>query len=239
MDLINPNWPAPSTIRALTTTRNKGNLAKHVGDSIDNVTQNRLALVRTLKLPTEPVWLEQTHSTDVINIDDYTALTPPIADAAIATKPHRVCVVMTADCLPILLCNRGGTQVAAIHAGWRGLANGIIERTVQRLTNDPTELLAWLGPAIGPTKFEVSQDVLQHFTGQASEAAQAFTQKPGSLEKWYADLYLLSKQRLSSIGVTEVYGGDYCTYSDEKNFYSYRRDGGITGRMATLIWLSS
>jgi YfiH family protein len=246
MKLIKPSWPAPENIFAYSTTRNTGNsqspyasfnLAEHVGDIPEHVAHNRHLLMQAAELPAKPIWLQQVHGTDVININDYFSEVPPVADGAIATKPHRVCVVMTADCLPILLCNKMGTKVAAVHAGWRGLANGIIERTIAQLTEDPSELLAWLGPAIGPDCFEVSAEVLQPFINHDPQAAQAFRRKPDTLEKWLGSLYILSKQRLYAKGITEVYGGEYCTFLDENNFYSYRRDQGVTGRMATLIWL--
>lgn len=245
MQYLKPNWPAPHNILALSTTRQEGhsaapygsfNLARHVGDLDKNVEKNRLLLTESLQLSSDPIWLEQVHSNQVVNIDEDQPC-PITADAAIATTPHRICVVMTADCLPILLCNQKGTKVAAIHAGWRGLAHGIIENTIHQLGEPPTELLAWLGPAIGPSKYEVSQDFFNTFMDQDVKNELAFQYQ--STDKWLANLYLLATHRLMALGLKHIYGGEYCTYSDEKNFYSYRRDQGVTGRIATLIWLNA
>lgn len=245
MQFIKPNWPAPDNIRAYTTTRldedsssslGNFNLGKHLGDDIDQVEKNRNLIVSELNLPCQPTWLIQTHGTTVVNIDHEASNS---ADAAIATSPNRVCVVMTADCLPVLICDKKGTKVAAIHAGWRGLANGILENTIQSLNEEGSNLMAWLGPAIGPSKFEVSEDVLNVFLTKDPQAKLAFVDKVQSPGKWLANIYTLARQRLNTLGLTDVYGGEYCTYTDEKFFYSYRRDQGITGRMATLIWLSA
>lgn len=247
MQLIKPNWPAPANIHAYTTTRDQGysqrafanfNLAKNVGEDSATVEKNRDLLGSQLALPSSPVWLSQIHSTNVINIDQDL---PEIiqADAAIATLPNRVCAIMTADCLPLLLCNQQGTKVAAVHAGWRGLANGIVENTVLELQEPGEQLMAWLGPAIGPLAFEVSADVLEAFVQNDSKAVSAFKARDDKPGKWLANLYDLARQRLQNMGLSHIYGGEYCTFSDEKKFYSYRRDQGITGRMATLIWLSA
>lgn len=248
MQFIKPIWPAPQHVYAYTTTRQQGvsshpyasfNLAQHVGDDEGNVTRNRLLLHETLTLPSNPIWLEQVHSNKVITIHQNSTTKNPIADAAITNNPETVCVVMTADCLPILICDVGGKQVGAIHAGWRGLANGVIENTIQAMDEPPSQLLAWLGPAIGPEVFEVSEDVLQRFVAQDPQAITAFEIRSGVKNKWLANIYLLATRRLNALGLTAVFGGEYCTYSDQKNFYSYRRDHGITGRMATLIWFSA
>lgn len=248
MQLIKPEWPAPSNIHAYTTTREDGyspppyaslNLGKSVHDDASFVSKNRELLISFLGLPSEPVWLKQVHSNKVINIDQLSSTIQPEADAAITTVSNRVCIVTTADCLPVLICNRSGTKAAAIHAGWRGLANGIIENTLTELQEPGEQLLAWLGPAIGPTQFEVSQDVVTAFVEKDPQAQAAFTPKAATPGKWLGNLYLLATQRLQNHDLINIYGGNHCTYCDEKNFYSYRRDQGITGRMATLIWLSA
>jgi len=238
-EFIFPDWPAPKNIKAVTTTRIGGhsqvpfdsfNLAAHVDDDPDTITQNRKTLITTLQLPAEPVWLEQVHSAIVID----TSTQDRKADASVATQTGCVCAVMTADCLPVLFCNQQGTQVAAAHAGWRGLADGILESTVKTMKSPANELMAWLGPAIGPDVFEVGDEVRDAFINYLPQAEQAFRQtRPGH---WLADLYLLARQRLAQQGITEIYGGDFCTYTEKKRFYSYRRDG-KTGRMASLIWM--
>ena len=237
-DLITPNWPAPPQIKAYTTTRKAGhsqipyssfNLATHVGDDMKTVLANRATLKKSLLLPSEPIWLEQTHSIKTVN-----AIPTNInyqADASYTNTIGQVCVILTADCMPVLFCDRKGTKVAAIHAGWRGLANGILEEVLQHFT---TEVLVWLGPAIGPQKFEVGEEVYKIFTDFLPQAAEAF--KLIDNKHWLADLYLLARQRLANQGVTSVFGGNFCTYSEPERFYSYRRDK-VTGRMASLIWL--
>ncbi|WP_035061823.1 peptidoglycan editing factor PgeF [Andreprevotia chitinilytica] len=239
-DWIVPDWPAPARVRSLVTTRTGGlsappytslNLGDHVGDDPAAVAANR-ARVRQ-QLPAEPLWLTQVHGTHVA--DALTAPQASEADAIVAHQPGAVCAIMTADCLPVLLCNRNGTVVGAAHAGWRGLCDGVIETTAQSMNVPGEEVLAWLGPAIGPEKFEVGDEVRAAFVANDLAAAQAF--KPGAQAgKWLADIYLLARQRLAAIGVTAVYGGDFCTVSDAERFFSYRRDK-ITGRMASLIWL--
>jgi YfiH family protein len=238
-NFIIPNWPAPANIKALQTTRTGGlsqdpysslNFGDHVGDDALTVARNRQLL--NPFVPTEPLWLKQTHSTIVVNAALTSCL--PEADAAYSKQKNIVCAVMTADCLPILLCDKTGTTVAAIHAGWRGLLDGVVESTIKALEIAPQNLLAWLGPAIGPTAFEVGRDVYDGFIHQDAKSAQAFTVK-NEPYKWLADIYLLARLRLQSLGVKQIYGGDYCTYTNEEKFFSFRRDGG-TGRMATLIW---
>lgn len=239
-DWIIPDWPAPAAVRACVTTREGGvslapytslNLGNHVGDVPAHVAQNR-ARVRAA-LPTEPLWLKQTHGLQVANAAQAQAETE--ADASVARQPDQVCAVMTADCLPVLFCDQAGTVVGAAHAGWRGLADGILEQTVAAMQVPPGQIMAWLGPAIGSDKFEVGEDVLAVFVADLPDALAAFqTIKP---DKWLADIYQLARLRLARLGVHQVYGGGLCTYTDATRFYSYRRDG-VTGRMASLIWLA-
>lgn len=238
---IQPNWPAPATVKAYTTTRQGGvsgapfnnfNLGDHVGDDDNAVAQNRLLLRNTLQLLAEPKWLKQIHSTQVILAEQITADTQ--ADAAYTRQAKVVCAILTADCLPMLICDRAGTIVAAVHAGWRGLASGIIEQTIQTLQTPPADLLIWLGPAIGADVYEVGAEVRAQFITADPLAEQAF--KANANQRWLANMYLLATLRLKHCGVTAIYGGDYCTYSDPERFFSYRRDG-QTGRIASLIWL--
>ena len=246
--LITPDWPAPANVRALQTTRQGGissppydslNLGGHVGDAPLRVTRNRLSL--NSLLPGEPVWLEQVHGTVVANAD--MAGCAPGADACIARRSAsalrpdsgQVCVVMTADCLPVLLCDRQGTVVGAAHAGWKGLAAGVIEATVQAMGVPPQEMMAWLGPAISQSAFEVGEDVRAAFVKADPQAAAAFVSGKES-GKYLADIYALARLRLSALGITDIYGGDRCTYSEPEQFFSYRRDG-VTGRQGTFIWL--
>jgi hypothetical protein len=237
-DFIIPDWPAPASVHALQTTRQGGfsaapfdslNLGSHVGDNPLQVEKNRQHLANAL--PSEPIWLEQVHGTHVIHAEH--ANCSPTADACVAHAAKAVCVVMTADCLPVLLCDQAGTVVAAAHAGWRGLAAGVIESTVDAMQVPPVQLLAWLGPAIGPQAFEVGPEVREIFMQHDTNAELAF--KPHA-DKYLADIYTLARQRLGALGVTAVYGGQYCTFSDQARFFSYRRDG-RTGRMASMIWL--
>lgn len=239
--MIYPDWPAPARVRALTTTRQGGvsaapfdslNLAAHVGDRDDAVRRNRQLLRQRLQLPAEPVWLEQVHGRSVVACDSAVGL--PVADAGCARCAGVVCVVLTADCLPVLFCDRHATRVAAAHAGWRGLAGGVLESTLEALDVAPRELLVWLGPAIGPRAFEVGAEVREAFVGQHPEAREAFSARPEG--RWLADLYRLARIRLAARGVSSVYGGGLCTFGDPARFFSYRRDG-VTGRMASLIWL--
>lgn len=239
---LTPNWPVPSHVHAASTLRTGGvsappfdtlNLGAHVGDSADAVKTNRQRVRDALRLPTEPCWLEQVHGTSVVEAGSYPV--PPKADACIARSAGQVCVVMTADCLPVLFCSRAGDRVAAAHAGWRGLANGVLESTVSALGVSGGELMAWLGPAIGPQAFEVGDEVRIAFMAQDAANADAF--KPSRRQgHWLADLYLLARLTLRRLGVHAVYGGDFCTHTDEARFFSYRRDGQC-GRMATLIWM--
>ena len=237
-DWITPDWPAPPNVRALITTRSGGvshgpyssmNPADHVGDDLQAVTQNR-TLLRS-QCPSEPFWLTQVHG-DVVA---QAGIGPVEADACIARVPKQVCVVLTADCLPVLFCAADGSVVGAAHAGWRGLCTGVLERTVAAMGVPGQHILAYLGPAIGPRAFEVGAEVREAFMALDNAAADAFV--PHANGKYLADLYLLARQRLAKIGVTQVYGGGECTYHDAERFFSYRRDG-ATGRMASLVWIS-
>lgn len=241
-DFIIPDWPAPANVRALVTTRHGGvsigpyaslNLGDHVGDDPAAVAANR-HLLRT-HLPAEPVWLQQVHGTRCIAAA--TAVPNSEADAAFTRSPGVVCAVLTADCLPILLCDTDGTVVAAAHAGWRGLAAGVIEATVAVMAVPGERLLAWLGPAIGPQHFEVGGEVRDTFIAHDPQAVQAFVARPnGTQGKWLCDIYLLAAQRLKALGVCRLASADFCTVRDAERYFSYRRDG-ATGRMASLIWL--
>ncbi|MBK1720993.1 peptidoglycan editing factor PgeF [Thiocystis violacea] len=240
MELIRPDWPAPTSVKACCTTRSGGlstgpfasmNLGDHVGDDPGAVAANRERLRASLGLPAMPVWLRQVHGCDVAVLGDAPA--PCEADAALARAPGTVCAVMTADCLPLLMCDDLGMRVAAVHAGWRGLAAGVIDAAVAAMASDPARLLVWLGPAIGPDAFEVGAEVRAQFVARDPAAAQSF--RPSG-DRWLADLFGLARQRLSRLGVSRVYGGEDCTYAQPERFFSYRRDG-VTGRMASLIWL--
>lgn len=245
---ICPKWPAPSQVHACVTTRHGGysqipyhelNLADHVGDDPTIVEANRTLLRQTLNLPSEPIWLRQVHSTQVVEAGDKNRGCS--ADAVYSRESGQVCAVLTADCLPLLFCDKAGTQVAATHAGWRGLAQGVLENTLQLFDKPPQDILVWLGPAIGPQAYEVGDEVREAFlnaapSGRQSAISQAFVSTQPN--HWLVDLYQLAKQRLAHQGVTAVYGGNHCTYTEQELFYSYRRNK-VTGRMASLIWLSS
>jgi hypothetical protein len=237
-----PNWPAPPSVRACSTTRIGGvseapfdglNLGEHVGDDPNSVRDNRRRLRTALGLPSEPLWLRQVHGSRVCDARNVALDTE--ADASVAFEPGRVCVVMTADCMPVLFCDRDGTRVGIAHAGWRGLASGVLEATVHALDCEPSSLLAWLGPAIGPESFEIGDEVRSAFVDHDSACAGAFVPSPRG--RWLADLYALARLRLGMVGVRSVFGGGFCTFLDSARFYSYRRDT-RTGRMASLIWLA-
>lgn len=264
--LLVPDWPAPTHVRALSTTRRGGvsvgrnglagggagglNLGSHVGDDPQAVAENRRRLASVL--PAQPYWLEQVHGCAVVGVgtadDGGAPRFPPRADASIADRPGQVCAIMTADCLPVLLCDRAGTVVGAAHAGWRGLCAGVLEATLsgmaERARDRDPEWLAWLGPAIGPDAFEVGADVRDAFLSQALPHERAETDaafRPlgaGEGSKYLADLYALARLRLRRAGCHQIHGGDACTVSDADRFYSYRRDG-VTGRMASLIWVGA
>jgi YfiH family protein len=239
--MISPDWPAPARVKGLMTTRQGGvsvapwaslNLGDHVGDDPAHVAANRARLRR--QLPAEPDWLRQVHSARVVELGRDANLE---ADASFTRQKGRVCAILTADCLPALFCDRAGSVVAAAHAGWRGLADGVLEATVAAMAAPPGDILVWLGAAIGPCAFEVGNDVREAFVSQFPQAADAFLAHPASVHgKWLADIYQLARIRLKSIGVEAVYGGGRCTFTEAEHFYSYRRDG-VTGRMASLIWL--
>lgn len=240
--LIFPDWPASARVRAVSTTRHGGvspppytslNLAGHVGDDPTCIAENRQRLAAAVGYPAEPAWLEQVHGIHTVAAE--TVRAPVAADAAWTRAAGHPCVVMTADCLPVLLCDRAGTVVAAAHAGWRGLAGGVIAATVAQMGAPPSELLAWLGPAIGPTAFEVGEEVRAAFLDLDADNAMCFQPSPAG--RWLADLYELARRQLRRLGVTALYGGECCTFSEPERFFSYRRES-RTGRMATLIWLA-
>ncbi|HKO89438.1 MAG TPA: peptidoglycan editing factor PgeF [Burkholderiales bacterium] len=238
-DWIIPDWPVATRVKALITTRAGGlshgpytsfNLGTHVGDDPDAVSHNRERLRAVL--PGDPVWLHQVHGTQVI--DAATASGIPTADAAYCRVRHVVCGVLTADCMPVLLAARDGSVVAVAHAGWRGMAAGVIEATLSQMKIAAEDTLAYLGPAIGPAAFEVGPDVLTAFAETDSESRVAF--EPKGEGKYHADLYALARRRLMRAGLREIHGGSFCTYEQSDRFYSYRREK-TTGRMASLIWI--
>ena len=229
MNRIEPNWLAPANIKAFTTVKSSWGYPGTPYQSESSVK----ALLELGPLPNAPHWINQTHSN--IALPASSENIGKTADASFTHEKQRVCAVLTADCLPILICNKAGTAVAAIHAGWRGLANGIIENTLKALNEPAENLIAWMGPAIGPAKFEVGKDVYDAFTAFQPEAKEAFL--PHNNDKWLANLYLLATQRLNLQGVTNISGGEYCTHSQSDLFYSYRRDQGQTGRMVSVIWI--
>lgn len=241
-DWILPEWPAPARVRAVSTMRfggvSKGaygslNFGNHVGDDPAAVAENRRRLVAALGLKQEPAWLKQVHGTRVACLSGAQVQGP--ADAAMTSKPRLACAVMTADCLPVLFCDRAGTRVAAAHAGWRGLCAGVLEATLAAMGKDSAEFMAWMGPAIGPESYEVGEEVRQAFVHLDADAALAFT--PGKVAgKWWCNLYALARRRMEAAGVTQIYGGGLCTYADRERFFSFRRDGEC-GRMATLIYI--
>ncbi|MFW1677245.1 peptidoglycan editing factor PgeF [Pontibacter sp. JAM-7] len=241
MQWIQASWPAPKQVHALTTTRLGGvsnapfaslNLGDHVDDLSESVAKNRVLLLQSLGLVRSPQWLQQVHGTDVVEASDNGLI--PEADACWTVETGLACIVMTADCLPVFFTNSSGTRVAVAHAGWRGLLAGILEKTLQQF-NNTDDVIAWLGPAIGPKAFEVGDEVRAAFLSQNLENADAF-EATGVPEKYMADLYQLARMRLKQAGVVSVSGGDYCTFNDADKFFSYRRDG-MTGRMASLIWI--
>ncbi|AZL84074.1 peptidoglycan editing factor PgeF [Aliivibrio salmonicida] len=242
MSILSPKWSAPKNINVVSTTRVGGvskapftsfNLGDHVGDNSNDVVLNREKLITLAQLPTAPTWLSQIHSTMVITLPiSSEEINSPLVDASYTNQANQVCCVMTADCLPVVICNREGTEVAAAHAGWRGLLDGILENTVKHFSSN--DLIAWCGPAIGPTAFEVGDEVKQLFCEKDPQAINAFTPSHNS-NKWFANLNLLATQRLQSVGVQDIYYSNFCTYSNTDQFFSYRKEGS-TGRQATLIW---
>lgn len=243
VEWLEPEWPAPPGVRVISTLRQGGssvgayasmNLASHVGDAAASVEANRRLLRRAAQLPAEPMWLEQVHGTEVV-VHDGRRSDMPRADAATTRGRGRVCAVLTADCLPVVLADRAGSRVAVAHAGWRGLAQGVVEATVRALHCPPADLIAWLGPAIGQQAFEVGAEVRDAFVARSEKLAGCFAGNERG--RFQADLYGLATAVLAEAGVTAVHGGGWCTASDPTRFFSFRRDG-TTGRMATLAWLS-
>jgi polyphenol oxidase len=238
--VIRPDWHAPRHVRAAFTLRTGGvsvgpfaslNVGHHVGDAPDAVSENRRRVREALALPAEPAWLEQVHGATVVSLDETGG---GRADASMARATGKICAIQVADCMPVLFADREGTAVAAAHAGWRGLSGGVLESTVRALALPPQRLLAWLGPAIGPAGFEVGGEVRDAFTRDDPAATNAFA--PNARGKWQCDLAALARRRLARLGVRDVTGGQWCTWSDASRFYSYRRDGQC-GRMAALIWM--
>ena len=247
MKCIYPDWPAPVNIKALITTRKGGfskppfasfNLADHFNDDVEQVLKNRQRLNQSL--PSSPVWLSQTHTNKVVELTTQGKVSEAHSsqpyngesfDGSFTTQPNVVCTVMTADCLPILLTDTKGSFVAAVHAGWRGLADGIIENCLQNLNVENGDALAWLGPAIGPECFEVGDDMKNQFAGDEQDAFKVHG------DKWLCDIYALATKKLNTYGIRKIYGGDHCTFKEDELFYSYRRDG-ICGRMASCIWIA-
>lgn len=239
---IIPDWPAPAGVRAYFTTRTGGvsaapfdslNLSFSSGDDPVRVKQNRARVMSALDLPEPPRWLKQIHGTRVVDAE--LASRGPEADASISKRPGEVLAIMTADCIPLLICHRGGGRVAAAHAGWRGLAAGVVESTLAALEAEPSALLAWLGPGIGPEAFEVGPEVRDAFLDRDPGAGCCF--RSGKSDRLLADLYLLTRRRLERAGVNAVFGGEHCTFSDPTRFFSYRRQGKRSGRMSAFIWL--
>ena len=240
---LEADWPAPANVKAMVTTRNGGfssgsyssfNMGLYTGDDQTVVLKNRQQLITDWKLPTEPQWLKQVHGVDVIQARaGQEALE---ADAVFTNEEGVICTVLTADCLPVLFCDQSGTVVAAAHAGWKGLAAGVLENTVQAMNVDLSEIMVWFGPAISQNNFEIGPEVRDQFLALHPEAAMAF--KPGDEDRWFADLCLLARQRLERMGVNRIFGGHFCSVDQSDLFYSYRRDGKVSGRMASLIWLN-
>lgn len=248
------DWPVMPRVRAAMTLRSGGvgaapydslNVGTHVGDDPAAVAENRSRIRAALQLPSEPAWLEQVHGTSVADLDG--ACTPSVAtvdgtptsllraDAAVTRQPGRVCAIQVADCMPVLLAARDGSAVGAAHAGWRGLAGGVLESTIAALGTHARDLVAWLGPSISAAHFEVGDEVRAAFVASDAQAASAFTRNERG--RWQCDLYALARLRLAAAGVQHIYGGGWCTYTDRERFFSYRRDGRC-GRMAALLWLT-
>ncbi len=246
VSLLDFEWSLPPGVHAAFTTRLGGmsaapwdsfNVGAHVGDAPEAVTANRARLREKLRLPAEPAWLNQVHGVDVVDLDAASPASAPLsADASFTRSAGRVCVIMVADCLPVLFASRDGQTLGAAHAGWRGLANGVLENTVRAMGNAPGELSAWLGPAISREHFEVGDEVRSAFVSADSGAASLFA--PNARGRWQADLPGLARRRLAALGISDVSGGHWCTYADRARFFSHRRDG-KGGRMAALVWRAS
>lgn len=243
MKVIRPRWQVPDNIHAFTTTREGGksiapfdslNLGSHVGDDLACVQANRVLLTEQMNLPHQPVFLDQTHSTKVLRLPCQ-AGTDLNADAVYTNQANQVCLVMTADCLPVLFCSQDGTEMAAAHAGWRGLCDGVLEATVAEFECQPEQIQVWLGPAISQKAFQVGEEVITQFCAFDPQASDAFIVDPTTSGKFLGDLYKIARQRLAKLGIDKVSGGEYCTVTQPDLFFSYRRDK-QTGRMATLIW---
>lgn len=241
VEIIEPDWPAPAHVRAAFTLRGGGvsrgpfaslNLGRHVGDEPASVAENRRRVRAALDLPVEPAYLDQVHGTRIVDLEREAGLEP--ADGSVARSSGHVCAIQVADCLPVLFATSTGSAVAAAHAGWRGLAAGVLEAVIARMGGDPGQLLAWLGPAIGTRHFEVGEEVRAQFLAHDPGSASAFQANPRG--RWQCDLYALAGQRLRAAGVLSIHGGGWCTYAEPARFFSYRRDGRC-GRMAALIWL--
>lgn len=251
---IRPDWPAPTHVGAASTTRAGGvspapfdslNLGATAGDDPDNVAANRRRLREALGLPGEPAWLRQVHGSRVVKLENFPSLENegaetggdemPEADATWTDRPGVVCAILSADCLPILLCDDKGTRVGAVHGGWRGLADGVLPNAIEAMGGKPASLHAWLGPAIGPQRFEIGPEVRQRLMGGGRAPAEAF--RPSDRrDHWLCDLYAVARHQLATAGLESVHGGGFCTVTERDRFFSYRRDG-RTGRMATIIWM--
>jgi polyphenol oxidase len=244
LQLIEAEWPAPKNVRAVATTRVGGvsvgayeslNLGSHVGDDSNAVAENRGRLQTAVGLTYEPRWLNQVHGTAVVEAGEELRQEPaPTADASFSRTPGHVCAVLTADCLPVVFCDIDGTRVAAAHAGWRGLAGGVLESALRAMSVAPDRVLAWLGPAIEQDMFEVGPEVREQFVARSADSMHAFALNARG--RWQADLYDLARGELARLGVTQVFGGGFRCYADRDRFFSYRRDQ-TTGRMATLVWM--
>lgn len=242
---IFPDWPAPARVHAAVSTREgpgvsappfgRFNLGLRSGESAEVVGSNRSVLQQALDLPSAPRWLHQVHGTTVAELGPLPGTTEPQADAAVSRIPGTALTILTADCLPVLFCADDGSAIGAAHAGWRGLAAGVLEATIEQMQLAPTRLLAWLGPCIAGASYEVGEEVRAAFVDHSPQAAACFTAtRPGH---WRCDLAALARQRLLAAGVAQVHGGGFDTFADPR-FYSYRREGSRSGRFATLIWLA-
>jgi polyphenol oxidase len=250
-DVITPEWPAPPGVRAAFTLRAGGvsvapydslNLGAGIGDAPEAVSENRRRVREKLRLPVEPGWLQQVHGVQVVALGATAGGSAdvsgslPIGDASVAWGVGQVCAIRVADCMPVLFAARDGSAVGAAHAGWRGLAGGVLEATVDRLGISASQLIAWMGPAIGPKHFEVGDEVRAAFTAADPGATSAFV--ANTRQRWQCDLYALARRRLAAIGVSGIYGGGWCTFAESERFFSYRRSAQC-GRMAALIWIES
>jgi YfiH family protein len=243
LEIITPDWKAPPGVRAAFTSRRGGvstgayeslNIATHVNDVPAAVLENRTRVRGELMLPAEPIWLEQVHGVAVADLDE--ALPARRADAAVAHTPDRICAIQVADCMPVLFATQDGLRIGAAHAGWRGLAGGVLEATIAAMHCVPARLVAWLGPCIGPDHFEVGDEVREAFVSKDAQVEHAFERNARG--RWQCDLYAIARRKLSQLGVADVRGGGWCTFADKNRFFSYRRDGQC-GRMAALIWRDS